>query len=109
MWRRFREPAARAARRAIIVPITIALIFLLLYTAFNSLICALLKASANVLSGKQNAKVQLPPAGAALIGQSPIDLANDPKVIVNFAVGDVKPERARFTLGAKSDHKGPKH
>lgn len=67
------------------------------------------KASANVLSGKDKANVELTPAGEALKGQAPFAVAKDAKVIVTFAVGSGKKEQARFSLGAKQDHKGHKH
>ena len=68
-----------------------------------------IKASANVLSGKEKATVELTPAGEALKGQAPFAVAKDAKVIVTFAVGGGKKEQARFSLGAKQDHKGHKH
>ena len=67
------------------------------------------KATANVLSGKDKATVELTPAGEALKGQVPFAIAKDAKVIVSFAVGGGKKEQARFSLGAKQDHKGHKH
>lgn len=68
-----------------------------------------IKASANVLSGKEKATVELTPAGQSLKGQAPFAVAKDAKVIVTFAVGGGKNEQARFSLGAKQDHKGHKH
>lgn len=68
-----------------------------------------IKASANVLSGKEKATMQLMPAGEVLKGQAPFAIAEDAKVIVTFAVGDGKKEQARFSLRAKQDHKGHKH
>lgn len=67
------------------------------------------KASANVLSGKEKATVELRPAGEALKGQAPFAVANNAKVVVTFTVAGGKKEQARFSLGAKSDHKGHKH
>lgn len=67
------------------------------------------KATANVLSGKDKATVELAPAGQALKGQAPFAIAKDAKVIVSFAVGAGKKEQARFSLGARQDHKGHKH
>ena len=69
-----------------------------------------IKASANVLSGKDKATVELSPAGAdKLVGQTSFDIRKDAKVIVTFSVAGGKSEQARFSLGAKSDHKGHKH
>ena len=68
-----------------------------------------IKATANVLSGKDGATVELMPAGEALKGQAPFAVAKDAKVIVTFAVGGGKKEQARFSLGAKQGHKGHKH
>ena len=68
-----------------------------------------IKASANVLSGKDKATVELMPSGESLKGQAPFAVAKDAKVVVTFAVGDSKKEQARFSLGAKQDHKGHKH
>ena len=68
-----------------------------------------LKASANVLSGKDKATVELLPSGEGLKGQAPFDVAKNAKVVVTFAVGDGKKEQARFSLGAKQDHKDHKH
>lgn len=67
------------------------------------------KATANVLSGKDKATVELAPAGQALKGQASFAIAKDAKVIVSFAVGAGKKEQARFSLGARQDHKGHKH
>jgi hypothetical protein len=68
------------------------------------------KASANVLSGKDKATVQLVPAGAeVLTGQAPFSVAKNAKVIVTFSVAGGKSEQARFSLGQKQDHKGHKH
>lgn len=67
------------------------------------------KATANVLSGKDKATLELAPAGAALKGQVPFAIAKNAKVVVTFAVGDGKKEQARFSLGAKQDHKDHKH
>lgn len=67
------------------------------------------KASANVLSGKDRATVQLTPAGDMLSGQAPFTVAKDAKVIVTFSVAGGKSEQARFSLGHKQDHKGHKH
>lgn len=68
------------------------------------------KASANVLSGKEKATVQLAPAGAELLtGQAPFTVAKDAKVVVTFSVAGAKSEQARFSLGQKQDHKGHKH
>ena len=67
------------------------------------------KASANVLSGKDKATVELAPAGEALKAQAPFAVAKDAKVVVTFTVGDGKKEQARFSLAAKQDHKGHKH
>lgn len=67
------------------------------------------KATANVLSGKDKATVELAPAGEGLKGQAPFAIAKNAKVVVTFAVGGGKKEQARFSLGAKQDHKGHKH
>lgn len=69
-----------------------------------------IKASANVLSGKDKATVEFSPAGAEkLVGQTSFGIRKDAKVIVTFSVAGGKSEQARFSLGAKSDHKGHKH
>ena len=69
-----------------------------------------IKASANVLSGKDKASVDLATAGGdKLSGQVPFNVAKDAKVIVTFTVAGGKSEQARFSLGAKVDHKGHKH
>jgi len=67
------------------------------------------KASANVLSGKDKATVQLAAAGDSLKGQAPFSVAKDAKVVVTFSVGGAKSEQARFSLGQKQDHKAHKH
>lgn len=68
------------------------------------------KASANVLSGKDKATVQLAPAGAEMLsGQAPFSVAKNAKIIVSFSVAGGKSEQARFSLGQKQDHKGHKH
>ena len=67
------------------------------------------KATANVLSGKDKATVDLTVGGDKLSGQVPFNVAKDAKVIVTFSVAGGKSEQARFSLGAKSDHKGHKH
>ena len=66
-------------------------------------------ASANVLSGKEKATVQLTPTGDVLKGEAPFSIAGDAKVIVTFSVAGGKKEQARFSLGQKQDHKGHKH
>ena len=68
------------------------------------------KASANVLSGKDKATVQLAPAGAEMLsGQAPFSVAKNAKIIVSFSVAGGKSEQARFSLAQKQDHKGHKH
>ena len=68
------------------------------------------KASANVLSGKDKATVQLAPAGAEMLsGQAPFNVAKNAKIIISFSVAGGKSEQARFSLGQKQDHKGHKH
>ena len=67
------------------------------------------KATANVFSGKDKATVELVLAGDALRGEAPFPIAKDARVVVNFAVGGGKQQQARFSLGAKQDHKGHKH
>ena len=67
------------------------------------------KASANVLSGKEKATVDLAPSGGALKGTAPFAVSRDAKVIVTFSVAGGKNEQARFSLGQKPDHKGHKH
>ena len=68
------------------------------------------KASANVLSGKDKATVELAPAGAEMLaGQAPFGVRKDAKVIVTFSVAGGKSEQARFSLGQKQEHKGHKH
>ena len=68
-----------------------------------------IKASANVLSGKDKATVELTPAGQSVKGQAPFAVAKDDKVIVTYAVGDGKKEQARLSLAKKQDHKSHKH
>jgi len=67
------------------------------------------KASANVLSGKDKATVQLAPDGEGLKGQALFSVAKDAKIVVTFSVAGAKSEQARFSLGKKQDHKGHKH
>ena len=67
------------------------------------------KASANVLSGKDKAVVDLAASGEKLSGQAPFSVAKDAKVVVTFSVAGGKSEQARFSLGAKAEHKGHKH
>lgn len=68
------------------------------------------KASANVLSGKDKATVDLAAAGGEkLSGQAPFNVAKDAKIVVTFSVAGAKSEQARFSLGAKAEHKGHKH
>lgn len=70
---------------------------------------ASVKATANVLSGKDRSAVQLMPAAGGLRGQAPFAIAKDAKIVVTFSVGEGKKEQARFSLGARQDHKGHKH
>ena len=67
------------------------------------------KATANVLSGKDKANLDLAPAGEGLKGQAPFSVAKDAKVVVTFSVAGGKSEQARFSLGQKQEHKGHKH
>lgn len=67
------------------------------------------KATANVLSGKDKANVELMAAGEGLKGQAPFSVAKDAKVVVTFSVAGAKSEQARFSLGQKQEHKGHKH
>lgn len=67
------------------------------------------KASANVLSGKEKATVELAPAGEGLKGSAPFAVSKDAKVVITFSVAGAKNEQARFSLGQKQDHKGHKH
>jgi hypothetical protein len=68
------------------------------------------KASANVLSGKDKAMIQLVPMGAdVLTGDVPFSVSKDAKVIVTLSVAGDKGTQARFSLGQKQDHKGHKH
>ena len=58
------------------------------------------KASANVLSGKDKAAVQLAAAGSEMVGgQAPFSVAKDAKIIITFSVAGGKSEQARFSLG----------
>lgn len=68
------------------------------------------KATANVFSGKDKGTVTLAVSGAnAMSGEAPFTIATDAKVVVSFTLAGKKTEQARFTLGAKQDHKGHKH
>ena len=68
------------------------------------------KASANVLSGKDKAAVDLLPAGNEMLaGKAPFSIHKDAKVLVTFSVAGGKSEQARFSMAAKTDHKGHKH
>ena len=68
------------------------------------------KASANVLSGKDRAIVEFKPEGAEMLdGQAPFAVREDAKVIVTLSVAGGKSEQARFSLGLKREHKGHKH
>jgi cytochrome c556 len=67
-------------------------------------------ATANVFSGKDKATVDLAPAGGEMLaGKAPFSIRDDAKVIVTFSVAGGKSEQARFSLGAKAEHKGHKH
>ena len=69
-----------------------------------------IKATANVMSGKDKASVELKPTGTdALTAQAPFSIQKDAKVVVTFSVAGEKSEQARFSLGQKQDHKGHKH
>ena len=68
-----------------------------------------LKATANVLSGKDKANVELSPAGDGLKAQVPFAIQKDAKILVTFSQAGGKSEQARFSLGQKQDHKGHKH
>lgn len=68
------------------------------------------KATANVFSGKDKGNVVLTPAeGNAMKGETPFAIGSDAKIVVSFTLPGKKPEQARFSLGAKQDHKGHKH
>ena len=68
------------------------------------------KATANVLSGKDKATVEMAPAGKDMLaGQAPFAVRKDAKIVVTFSVAGGKSEQARFSLGQKQDHKGHKH
>lgn len=67
------------------------------------------KASANVLSGKDRATVVLAPSGDNLKGQAPFSVQKNAKVVVTFSVAGAKSEQARFSLGQKQEHKGHRH
>ena len=67
------------------------------------------KATANVLSGKDKATVELAPSGDGLKGQAPFSVQKNAKVVVTFSVAGAKSQQARFSLGQKQDHKGHKH
>ena len=69
-----------------------------------------IKATANVMSGKEKISVELKPAGAdTLTAQAPFSIQKDAKVVVTFSVAGAKSEQARFSLGQKQEHKGHKH
>lgn len=68
------------------------------------------KATANVFSGKDKAVLTLAASGAnAMTADAPFAIAADAKVVVTFTLAGKKSEQARFSLGAKQEHKGHKH
>lgn len=68
------------------------------------------KATANVFSGKEKATVTLTSAdGNSMKGETPFTISADAKIVVSFTLPGKKTEQARFSLGAKQDHKGHKH
>lgn len=68
------------------------------------------KATANVFSGKDKGTVALTAAtGNSMKGETPFTIASDAKIVVSFTLAGKKTEQARFSLGAKQDHKGHKH
>ncbi len=68
------------------------------------------KATANVFSGKDKGNVVLTAAeGNTMKGEAPFTIGSDAKIVVSFTLADKKTEQARFSLGAKPDHKDHKH
>ena len=68
------------------------------------------KATANVFSGKDKANVALATTGGNMMkGETPFPLGADAKIVVSFTPPGKKTEQARFSLGAKQDHKGHNH
>ena len=68
------------------------------------------KATAHVFSGKDKAAATLVAStGNMMKGETPFTIGSDAKIVVSFTFPGKKPEQARFSLGAKKDHKGHKH
>ncbi len=68
------------------------------------------KATANVFSGKDKATVTLNTAGGNVMkGETPFTISAEAKFVVSFTLPGKKTEQARFSLGAKQDHKEHKH
>ena len=68
------------------------------------------KATANVFSGKDKANVVLTTSGSNMMkGETPFAISSDAKIVVSFTLPGKKTEQARFSLGAKQEHKGHKH
>lgn len=68
------------------------------------------KATANVFSGKDKGNIVLTSAGSnTMKGETPFAIAADAKIVVSFTLPGKKTEQARFSLGAKQEHKGHKH
>jgi hypothetical protein len=67
-------------------------------------------ATANVFSGKDKANVVLAASGPNVMkGETPFAIASNAKIVVTFTLPGKKAEQARFSLGAKQEHKGHKH
>jgi hypothetical protein len=68
------------------------------------------KATANVFSGKDKVMIELKPAGLnAMAGETAFPISSDAKIVVSLTLTGKKSEQARFSLGAKQEHKGHKH
>ncbi len=68
------------------------------------------KATANVFSGKDKGNIVLAAAsGNMMKGETPFPIGADAKIVVSFTPPGKKTEQARFSLGAKQEHKGHKH
>lgn len=68
------------------------------------------KAKANVFSGKDKAVIDLKPIGlSTMTGEATFPIKTDAKIVISLTVPGKKSEQARFSLGAKQEHKGHKH
>ncbi len=68
------------------------------------------KAQANIFSGKDKAVIELKPVSLnVMAGEAAFPIKPDAKIVVSLTLSGKKIEQARFSLGAKQEHKGHKH